>query len=51
MSYKQLTLDQRYVIPAYLKAGFNKSQIAKELDVHKSTISRELARNSGYRTN
>ena len=49
MSYKQLTLEQRYEIPAYLKAGFNRSQIAQKLDVHKSTISRELARNSGQR--
>ena len=48
-NYKQLTLDQRYEIYAYLKAGFTQSQIADKLGVHKSTISRELARNKGRR--
>ena len=49
MSYKQLTLDQRYEIQAYLKAGFSLSEIAIEIGVHKSTISRELTRNTGKR--
>ena len=44
--YKQITQEQRYEISGYLKAGFNKSQIAKLLGFHKSTISRELIRNS-----
>lgn len=44
---KHLTSDQRYEISAFLKAGLNKSQIAEQLHVHKSTISREIQRN-GY---
>ena len=44
---KHLTEEQRYDISAYLKAGFTKSQIAEKLQVHKSTITREIQRN-GY---
>jgi len=43
--YQQLTLEQRYQISALLKLGFNKSAIAEELGVHKSTVGRELKRN------
>ena len=39
----------RYQIHAYLKAGFNQTEIAMELKRHKSTISREIARNTGLR--
>jgi IS30 family transposase len=49
MHYKQLAQEQRYQISALLKAGFNQSQIAMELNCHKSTISREIARNTGLR--
>jgi len=49
MSYHQLTLEERYQIYASLKAGFNQSQIAREIGVAKSTISRELRRNRGGR--
>lgn len=49
MSYHQLTLEQRYQIYAFKKAGFNQSQIAAEIGVSKSTISRELRRNRGGR--
>jgi IS30 family transposase len=49
MSYKQLTQEQRYHIWALKKAGFNRTDMAKELGVHKSTISRELRRNTGQR--
>lgn len=48
-SYTQLTQDQRYQISAFLKAGFSQSAIARELNVDKSTISRELRRNRGER--
>ena len=51
MAHKQLTLEKRYEIKAYLQSGFSKSYIAQQLKVHKSTISRELKRNrvrSGY---
>ncbi|MGH7484848.1 MAG: IS30 family transposase [bacterium] len=47
--YTQLTREQRYQIYAYLKAGLNQSQIAAHLGVHKSTLSRERARNQGGR--
>ncbi|MCF6340057.1 MAG: helix-turn-helix domain-containing protein, partial [Sulfurimonas sp.] len=45
-NYKHLTKEERYQIQAYKKAGFNQVQIAIELAVHKSTINRELKRNS-----
>lgn len=46
MRYTQLTLRKRYHISALQKAGFNQKEIAQELSVHPSTISRELKRNS-----
>lgn len=46
MEYKHLTLEKRYQIQAYKEAGFQKSEIAKKLNVHPSTIGRELKRNS-----
>lgn len=46
MAHKQLTLEKRYEIKAYMQAGFSKSYIAQKIDVHKSTITRELQRNS-----
>lgn len=48
--YTQLTREQRYQIYAYGKAGLNQSETAAQLEVHKSTISRELARNRGRRS-
>jgi IS30 family transposase len=45
--YTQLTQNQRYQIHAFKKAGFNQTQIAQEVGVHKSTICRELRRNRG----
>ena len=45
MKYKQLTLEKRYHISALLKSGMNQKEIAKELGVDLSTISRELRRN------
>jgi len=44
---KQLTKEQRYKIEAYLKSGKSKEFIAKELGVHRSTVYREICRNSG----
>jgi IS30 family transposase len=49
MSYQQLTQEQRYHIWALKKTGFNQTDMAKETGVHKSTISRELRRNTGQR--
>ena len=47
--YTQLTKDQRYQISAFLETGYSQSEIAKEIRKSKSTISRELKRNSGRR--
>ena len=44
-----LTQEQRYHISALLKAGNLQNTIANSVGVHKSTISRELARNCGER--
>ena len=47
--YTQLTQEQRYKIYAFLKAGFSQLAIAIEINVHKSTICRELQRNRGLK--
>ena len=47
--YKQLTQEQRYHISALLKAGITKPQIALEVGCDRSTIYRELNRNTGKR--
>lgn len=44
--YKHLTLEERYHIQACKKLGYVQKDIAKEIGVHPSTISRELKRNS-----
>ena len=49
MKYKQLTQEERYQISALLKAGHDQSEIAMILNRDKSTISRELQRNTGLR--
>jgi len=47
--YQQLTQAQRYQIYALQKAPFTFTQIAAEIGVHKSTVSREVRRNRGGR--
>ena len=47
--YSQLTQEQRYHISALIKAGNSKTNIADDVGVHKSSISREIKRNSGNR--
>lgn len=42
---KHLTLNQRYKIQALLELNFTKSQIARQVGVDKSCITRELQRN------
>ena len=53
MRYHQLTSEERYALSTLRKQGYNQSQIAQALGRHRSTISRELQRNSrgdgGYR--
>lgn len=46
MQYHQLTREQRYAIYLGLQAGKSFSAIARQIDVHKSTVSREVRRNS-----
>jgi len=47
--YNQLTQKQRYEIECLCSSGFNQTQIANKLGCNKSTISRELSRNTGKR--
>lgn len=49
MTYRHLSQEERYQIYALLKAGRGAAQIAVILGRHKTTIGRELARNSGLR--
>jgi len=46
---KQITREQRYQIEAYLKAGKSKDFIANHLSVNRSSIFREVKRNSHKR--
>ena len=46
MSYSQLTLDERYTISKLRMAGYGAGEIARILDRHRSTIHREIQRNS-----
>ena len=48
-SYKQLTQEQRYVMKVMNQAGHTQKMIAKFIEVHPSTISRELSRDHGKR--
>lgn len=47
MSYRQLARKQRYQIEVLKRAGYNQTESAALIGCHKSTISRELSRNSG----
>ena len=45
-TYKQLTDTQRYQIEAWIKAGTPKEFIVDQLGINRSTLYRELKRNS-----
>lgn len=45
MMYKQLTREQRHAIYLGIKAGKSQKAIARQINVHPSTVSRELKRN------
>lgn len=47
--FNQLNQSQRYQIEVLLKAGCTQRVVADQLNVHKSTISRELSRNTAKR--
>jgi IS30 family transposase len=49
MTYHHLSREERYQISALLKEGLTQAQIAANLSRNKSTISREITRNSGFR--
>lgn len=49
MTYQQLTLEERTMIYGFCKVDYSISKIAKELGRNKSTISREIQRNTGKR--
>lgn len=48
-TYKQLTYELRCQIYALKKTGMSQNKISKQLNIHQSTISRELSRNAGKR--
>ena len=48
-NYKQLGQEQRYVIDRLMKQGRSQKEVADSLGYHKSTISRELNRNTPKR--
>ncbi|MFS1524428.1 IS30 family transposase [Microbulbifer sp. 2304DJ12-6] len=47
--YNQLTYEQRCQISVLIKSGLSQRVVARTIDVSQSTISRELARNTGGR--
>lgn len=49
MTYTHLTQDERYQIAILAKAGHDRSDIARVMNRHKSTIGREMKRNRGER--
>jgi IS30 family transposase len=46
MAYRQITSEERYTIAALRREGLNPSQIARRPGRHRSTVSREVRRNS-----
>ena len=48
MKYQQLTLEERLLISHLLKQGFNLAEIGRQTGRHRSTIWRELERNTCY---
>jgi transposase, IS30 family len=46
MTYRQLTPEERYMLAALRRQGLNQSEIARSLGRHRSTVSREVRRNS-----
>ena len=49
MSYNHLSAEERGQIEAYLREGISQAEIARRLDRHRSTISREIKRGAEQR--
>jgi len=47
--FNQFSLEQKYQIEVLNKEGFSQTEIANRVGAHKSTIGRELKRNTGKR--
>jgi len=50
MNCKQLTIEQRIEIYILLKAGFNQTKITRLVGFSKLTVSREIRRNTGFKS-
>ncbi len=46
MKYHQVTPEERYMLAALRRQGYNNSQIARTLGRHRSTVCRAGSRNS-----
>src|SRR5918997_461775 len=46
MTYRQLSPEEGYMLAALRRQGLNQSEIARELGRHRSTVCREVRRNS-----
>src|SRR5215213_7623470 len=46
MNYRQLTPEERYMLAALRRQGLNQAEIARALGRHRSTVCREVRRNS-----
>jgi IS30 family transposase len=46
MTYRQLSPEERYMLAALRRQGCNQSEIARQLGRHRSTVCREVRRNS-----
>jgi transposase, IS30 family len=46
MTYRQLTPEERYMLAALRRQGLNPAEIARSLGRHRSTVCREVRRNS-----
>jgi len=49
ITVNQISIEQRYQISGLKKAGFHQSKIATDLNMHNSTIYREIKRDKGQR--
>lgn len=49
MKYRRITIEQRLQMKALLDIGLSKTRVAAKLGLHRSSIGRELRRNTGGR--